>query len=90
VKTAVGKKFFQILDECFPEGHGYRKLFNRSTVKLFYSTMDNLEKIMASQNHKILSARKNKGDDVKPCNCRNKAMCPLKDTGDSCRQACVV
>ena len=42
VTTQVGKRFFAILDSCFPKGHKLSKLFNHTTIKLSFSTVKNM------------------------------------------------
>ena len=37
VKTNLGRKFLNIIDRCFPNGHPLHKIFNKHTLKLSYS-----------------------------------------------------
>ena len=84
VKTNVGKVFLKLIDKHFPPGHKFHKLFNRSTIKVSYSCMNNMETIIKGHNARILNSRK---DDDRLCNCRRKDSCPL--AGD-CNKKCVV
>ena len=77
VKTNVGKIFLGLIKKHFPKDHRYHKIFNKNTVKVSYSCMDNMERIIKQHNNKVLStpaARPNSG-----CNCRKKDQCPLSN-----------
>ena len=74
VKTNVAKKFLGLINKHFPKEHKYHKIFNRNNVKVSYSCMPNMKKILNSHNKKILS---NKTSNIKTCNCRQKDSCPL-------------
>ena len=84
VKTNVGKYFLSLVLKHFPPGHKYHSLFNRNTLKLSYSCMDNIGKIIQGHNAKILS---NDKQTQKDCNCRNKKSCPLDR---DCQAECIV
>ena len=76
LKTKLGKKFFEILDKCFPPTHPLHKHFNRHTIKLSFSCMPNMGKLIAGHNKKIL----NKTDPPENlCNCRIKKDCPIEN-----------
>ena len=76
VATNVAKKFLSILDRNFPVGHRYRSIFNKNSVKVSYSCMDNIANIIQSKNKMILNSDKDKETEL--CNCRVKNNCPLK------------
>ena len=62
------------MEKHFPENHRYHKIFNRNTVKVSYSCMDNMECIIKQHNTKILQA----GPVETPrCDCRRPEDCPL-------------
>ena len=48
--TNIGKKFLQLLDNCFPPQNKLHKLLNRNTVKLSYSCMPNMKQIISNHN----------------------------------------
>ena len=79
VQTNIGKKFFNLLDKCFPPDHVLHKILNRNTIKLSYSCMPNIHRIISKHNKSVLSkcdtdeAETNKG-----CNCRANRQCPLE------------
>ena len=55
VKTNLGRKFLNIIDRCFPNGHPLHKIFNKHTLKLNYSCMPNMKSIISSHNKAVLS-----------------------------------
>ena len=75
VKTNVGKEFLCLLDKCFPPTHPLRKIFNRQTVKISYSTTPNMAQIIAGKNSKILT--KTEEENIKTCSCPRTKVCPL-------------
>ena len=76
VATNVAYKFLLLSDKHFPAGSPLNKYFNRNTIKVSYSCMPNMAKIISEHNKKVL----NKHNTVKEkaCNCRGgEAVCPL-------------
>lgn len=78
VQTNIGKIFFKLIDEEFNSNHNLHKIFNRNTIKLSYSCMDNITKAINSHNQKLLSCPEQNNVDT-GCNCRDKSICPLPD-----------
>ena len=77
VKTNIGSKFLFLIDEHF-KGTNLAKYFNRSTMKLSYSCLPNVDKIISGHNKKILESQKTTATTEKSlCNCRGKDPCPL-------------
>ena len=76
VKTNIGREFLRLVREQFPPTHKYRKIFNKNTLKISYSCMENVEEIIKSHNAKILKDGKAR---PKQCNCPKlkKDSCPL-------------
>ena len=74
VKTNIGAEFLKIVKTCFPQGHPLSKLINRNTVKISYSCMPNMERIISSRNTKILTDCPAQS---KTCNCSKNTVCPL-------------
>ena len=75
VTTPVGKTFLKIIDECFPNGHKLKKIFNRNTIKISYSCMPNVKNIVQQLNtRKGIPQPKAK---AAGCNCRQKPECPM-------------
>ena len=56
VTTDIGRQFLRIVDSCFPPGHQLHKIFNRRTIKVSYSTMPNLGRIVSSHNTRVLKS----------------------------------
>ena len=54
VKTNIGKKFLNLIGRHFPKDHKYHKLFNRNTIKISYSCMNNMADRIKGHNNKIL------------------------------------
>ena len=79
VKTNVGRKFLQLIDIHFPLGSKLHKIFNRNTVKVSYSCMENIGTILKHHNTRIRNeANRNKKPSSKRCNCRRPDECPLR------------
>ena len=81
------------MDTCFPPSNPLSKIFNRKTVKVSYSTMPNLGRIIAGHNAKVI-ASKVKVEPKRPwgnCSCPKKTRmageCPL---GGECLAECIV
>ena len=75
VRTNVGKKFLQIIDENFPPGSKLHKIFNRNSLKISYSCMDNIQSVINKHNKMILNQQQDRA--IARCNCRNDKDCPL-------------
>ena len=73
-KTNLGKEFLKLVDECFPPNHKLSKIINRKTIKVSYSTTQNMQKLISGKNSKILSQEENIS---RKCNCPKNATCPL-------------
>ena len=75
VSTNVAKKFLGMVARHFPKGSALGKHFNKNTIKVSYSTMPNMERIISGHNKKMVGQTpllKEKG-----CNCRRPQECPL-------------
>jgi hypothetical protein len=78
VNTKIGKKFFQLLNKCFPNSHPLYKIINRNTIKLSYSCMPNVKQRISAHNKKLRNnSTSNNTAQQKMCNCRNPSQCPL-------------
>ena len=81
----------------FPKNHKLRKIFNRNTIKISYSCMNNTKQIIDNHNKHILTASTQIDntataaaasiDNNKTCNCRQKNTCPLDG---NCLQSSVI
>jgi hypothetical protein len=81
VKTNIGREFLKAVENTFTVENPLRKIFNRNTLKISYSCMPNMGKIINKHNMNILKPTKadNKNSTTEVmCNCRKKVECPLK------------
>ena len=79
VKTNIARSFLHLVDTHFPAGHKLHKIFNRNTVKVSYSCMNNVRSIITSHNTRIIRKSQTQVTSVDNCNCRNKEACPLQN-----------
>ena len=72
VKTNIGAKFLSLINKHFPKGSTLHKIFNRYTLKLSYSCMKNMNKVIISHNAQVMkNTNKTKSNkDARTCNCR--------------------
>ena len=73
VRTNIGSEFLKILDKCFPSSNKLSKIFNRNSVKISYSCMPNIGKIISGQNKQKLRGEK----EPPPCKC-SLFPCPVE------------
>ena len=85
VRTNLGKKFLQLINEHFPTNHKYAKIFNRYNIKLSYSCMPNIASNIKQHNASLLNQSETNGNGN--CNCQKKESCPLNN---ACGYKCVV
>ena len=78
VKTNVGKIFMKLIVKHFPKHHRYHKIFNKNTIKLSYSCMQNMGNIITKHNNKLLF--QSFEQPTRMCNCRDKASCQMDGT----------
>ena len=74
VKTNVGRTFLNHIDKHFPPSNPLHKVFNRNSVKVSYSCMENIKSTISNLDYKLLS------NDLlasAQCNCKNVKECPL-------------
>ena len=81
VKTNIGARFLNLIDQCFPRGSLMGKVFNRSNLKLSYRTCPNMKQVLAKHNKMVLAASEPK-EEVRTCDCpkatREAGTCPLQ------------
>ena len=84
VSSNIGHKFLSLIDKHFPKDHSLRKIFNRNSIKISYSCMNNTKHIIDNPHKRILHSsyspytKDNKDSTTnKTCNCRQKNNCPL-------------
>ena len=74
VKTNVAKRFLKLVDRHFSKTNTLHKIFNRNTVKVSYSCIENMANVIKSHNKKATMSNEKS---VAACNCRNKGDFPL-------------
>ena len=74
VTTDIGRKFLNLVDASFPPSNPLSKIFNRKTVKVSYSTMPSLGRIIAGHNAKVIASK----IEVKPKRPWGNCSCPKK------------
>lgn len=79
VKTNIAAKFLQLIDKHF-KNTPLSKIFNRSTIKVSYSCLPNIQQIISSHNKTIIAKHEstNQTKQKKLCNCNKPKDCPLK------------
>ena len=55
VKTNIGKVFLKLVRKHFPRSHKLSKIFSLDTIKISYSSMPNVKKLIKQHNSKILN-----------------------------------
>ena len=75
VETNVGRTFLRLVDKHFPRTHKYHKIFNRNTLKVSYSCMDNMENIIKQHNRKVVKPIA--AEEERMCDCQRPEDCPL-------------
>ena len=73
VETNVARKFLLLVDKHFPPGHDLRKIFNRNTLKVSYSSMPSIDSTIKSHNSRLT----NQTIAERTCNCRKNDTCPV-------------
>ena len=53
LRTNVGEKFINAVEEEFPENHPLHRIFNTNTIRLSYSNMPNMQMKVAMHNAKV-------------------------------------
>ena len=53
VSTNIGHRFLALVDKHFPKDHKLRKIFNRNTIKISYSCMNNTKQVIDNHNKRI-------------------------------------
>ena len=70
----IAKIFLWLINRHFPKSHRLHKIFNRNTVKVSYSCMQNMSKIYKGHNSKATYAPCNR---LTFCNCPEKGQCSM-------------
>ena len=57
VQTKIGEAFLKALDSEIKPDNPLRKVFNRHTIKISYSNMPNMSKVVSTHNSKIFTKK---------------------------------
>ena len=71
VKPKLGKEFLKFVNMHFQKNNKINKIFNKTTIKLSYSFIPNIESIMNCYNRRVL---KTNNEYFKLCNCKKKVV----------------
>ncbi len=76
VRTNVARDFLRLIDKHFPKTSPLHKIFNRNTIKVSYSCMNNVKSVISRHNKRVLKeakyAQKSTKDKKILCNCMQK------------------
>ena len=85
VKTNIGREFINLVKKHFNKNNPLSKIFNKHNMRVSYSCMANLERLIKSHNQKIL----NKSNSIQDqCNCVGGCKYDLK--GGNCRSENII
>ena len=76
IKTNVGANFLRLVDRHFPPGSDLHPIFNRQKLKVSYSNMPNIKRIISGHNNRIVNPQSELI--LGGCNCTGGVQsCPL-------------
>ena len=78
VATNIGKNFFSVLNEYFPQNSKLFKIINKNTIKLSYSCMVNMKQKIDNHNRKLMSNGRERDEFTRTCSCQGKTLCPIR------------
>ena len=67
IRTNIGANFLRLVDKHFPRGSNFSHIFNRQKLKVSYSNMPNLKRLISGNNNKVLNMQQNLR--IEGCNC---------------------
>ena len=76
IRTNIDKTFLKLMKKLFPNGNPLNKMFNKNTLKVTYSCMDNMTSIIMSSNN--LTILKPDASLEYGCNYRSRNEFPLQ------------
>ena len=77
VRTNIGKRFLQTVDDNFPANSKLHKIFNRNSLKISYSSIDNMQSGINKHNKVIMNKQDKR--EAPRCHCTDKKTCPLPE-----------
>ena len=79
VNTNIGREFLSLIDKHFPLQHKLHKIFNRNTLKVSYSCMNNVKSIITKHNAHIIRNSQSQNTETDYCYCDNKNTCHYRN-----------
>ena len=73
IKTNVAKHFFKLLNKHFRKNHEY-EIFNKINIKVSYSCVDNMKKVINSHNKYVASKKDQVNQNPNTCPLDNKCL----------------
>jgi len=67
IRTNIGANFLRLVDKHFARGSNFSHIFNRQKLKVSYSNMPNLKRLISGHNNKVLNMQQNLR--IEDCNC---------------------
>ena len=55
IRTNIGGQFLRLVDQHFPPGSELHSIFNRQKLKISYSNMPNIKRIISGHNNRIVN-----------------------------------
>jgi hypothetical protein len=78
VRSNIALNFLRLLDKHFPKANPLHKIFNRNSIKVSYSCMENVKSSIARHNKRVLAKAEPIESPSKLCNCRIPNERPLQ------------
>ncbi len=79
VRTNVARDFLKLIDKHFSKTSPLHKIFNRKTIRVSYSCMNNMKSVISRHNKRVLREAKSAQESIKDkkilSNCRNVKEC---------------
>ena len=75
--TPIGKIFLELIDKWFPVESDINRIFNKQNLKISYSNMPSVDRILKAKNQKLLEPEKKLR--VEGCNCPQRQTCPISN-----------
>ena len=75
ISTPIGKHFLELIDKWFPVESDINRIFNKQNLKISYSNMPSVDRILKAKNQKLLEPDKKLK--IEGCNCPERQTCPI-------------
>ena len=88
VKTNIGSSFLRLIDKHFKDDDFLGYHFNRQKVKISYSTMPNMKKIITSHNRRLTDPKEE--IELKDCDRKGKCRDECFEVREKCQSRCTI